>query len=174
MAKTDYYIQDNSDIEDKKLEAAKGLYASGNFAGALKLYLDMVNTSYSYKLYYEIGRCYYKLNDIDNAELYFTRSISLEGYKNPSYIFLGNIFHKRQDIEKAIENWALAFSYKPDDEAVCLNLATSYFTKDMKFQSIFFYESKKALKVFKTLAMIFIKKRNVQLQLMTKKQLFKR
>lgn len=140
MANSDYYIQDNSDIEDKKLEAAKGLYASGNFAGALKLYLDMVNTSYSYKLYYEIGRCYYKLNDIDNAELFFTRSVSLENYKNPSYTFLGNIYHRRQIIEKAIENWALAFSYKPDDEAVCLNLATSYFSKDMKFQSIFFYE----------------------------------
>ena len=140
MSNSDYYIQDNSDIEDKKLEAAKGLYSAGNFAGALKLYLDMVNTSYSYKLYYEIGRCYYKLNDLDNAELYFTRSVSLEQYKNPSYTFLGNIFHKRQNVEKAIENWAIAFSYKPDDEAVCLNLATSYFTKDMKFQSIFFYE----------------------------------
>ena len=76
MAKSDYYIQDNSDIEDKKLEAAKGLYQSGNYSGALKLYLDMVNTSYSYKLYYEIGRCYYKLNDYDNAELHFIRSIS--------------------------------------------------------------------------------------------------
>ncbi len=140
MANSDYYIQDNSDIEDAKLEAAKGLYAAGNYAGALKLYLDMVNTSYSYKLYYEIGRCYYKLNDLENAELYFTRSTNLEHYKNPSYTFLGNIFHKLQNIEKAIENWAIAFSYKPDDEAVCLNLATSYFSKDMKFQSIFFYE----------------------------------
>ncbi len=140
MSMSDYYIQDNSDIENKKLEAAQGLYASGNYAGALKLYLDMVNTSYSYKLYYEIGRCYYKLNDIDNAELYFTHSISLDDCKNPSYTFLGNIFHKRGNIEKAIENWTLAFSYKPDDEAICLNLATSYFTKDMKFQSIFFYE----------------------------------
>lgn len=140
MATSDYYIQDNSDIEIKKLEAAKGLYAAGNFSGALKLYLDMVNTSYSYKLYYEIGRCYYKLGDLDNAELYFSRSVSLESFKNPSYTFLGNICHKRQDITKAIENWIRAFSYKPDDEAVCLNLATSYFSKDMKFQSISFYE----------------------------------
>ena len=55
MATSDYYIQDNSDIEDKKLEAAKGLYLAGNYSGALKLYLDMVNTSYSHKLHYEIG-----------------------------------------------------------------------------------------------------------------------
>lgn len=140
MATSDYYIQDNSDIEEKKLEAAKGLYQVGNYSGALKLYLDMVNTSYSYKLNYEIGRCYYKLNDYDNAELYFLRSVSLENYKNPSYVFLGNIFYKKQEISKAIEYWCTSYSYKPDDESVCLNLATSYFSKDMKFQSVIFYE----------------------------------
>ena len=140
MATSDYYIQDNSDIEEKKLEAAKGLYQSGNYAGALKLYLDMVNTSISFKLYYEIGRCYYKLADYDNALTYFTRSIGLESHKNPSYVFLGNIYYKQQEYSAAIENWILAYSFKPDDEAVCLNLATSYFSKDMKFQSVIYYE----------------------------------
>ena len=135
-----YFIQDNTDIEKQKFDVAKGLYSSGNYSGALKIYLDMVNTSYSHKLHYEIGRCYYKLNDFDNAELYFTHSIGLESIKNPSYVFLGNIFYKRQDLYKAIEFWSQAYSYKPDDESVCLNLATSYFTKDMKFQSMYFYE----------------------------------
>lgn len=140
MANSDYYIQDNSNIEEAKLEAAKELYNAGKFSEALKLYLDMGNASYSYKIHYEIGRCYYKLNDMINAELYFSRSVSLQSYKNPSYTFLGNIYHKNQNIEKAIENWTIAFSQKPNDENVCLNLATSYFSKDMKFQSIFFYE----------------------------------
>ena len=111
MASSDYYIQDNSDIEDKKLEAAKGLYQSGNYSGALKLYLDMVNTSYSYKLHYEIGRCYYKMNDFDNALLYFNNSVSLESHKNPSYIFLGNIYYKQQNTSKAIECWCVAHSF---------------------------------------------------------------
>lgn len=140
MSESNYYIEDNSDIEDTKLEAARRLYSEGNYAVALKLYLDMVNTSYSYKLHYEIGRCYYKLNDIDQAELYFQRSISLEDIKNPSYVFLGNIFFKKSDVQKAIEYWTISYSYKPDDEAVCLNLATSYFSKDMKFQSVYYYE----------------------------------
>ena len=140
MGTSDYYILDNSDIEVRKLEAAKGLYQSGNFSGALKLYLDMVNTSFSYKLYYDIGRCYYKMNDFQLAENYFLKSVNLEEYKNPSYQFLGNIYHKRQDLVKAIEYWMVSFSYKPDDENVCLNLASSYFIKEMKFQSMFFYE----------------------------------
>lgn len=140
MVSSNYYIQDNSDIETKKLEAARGLYKSGNYSAALKLYLDLVNTSYSYLLYYDIGRCYYKLNDIDNAIIYFSRSIELETAKNPSYVFLGSIYQKTQETQKAIENWITYFSYKPDDESVCLNLATSYFSKDMKFQSIFYYD----------------------------------
>ena len=140
MASSDYYIQDNADIETQKSEAAKSLYQAGDYTGALKLYLDMLNTNYSYKLCYEIGRCYYKLEDMTNAESYFTSSISLEEYKNPSYLYLGNIFYRKQDINKAIEYWITSYSYKPDDESVCLNLATSYFSRDMKFYSVYFYE----------------------------------
>ena len=100
----------------------------------------MLNMSTSFKLYYEIGRCYYKLNDLLPAEEYFKKSIGLESFKNPSYLYLGNIFYKREDLKNAIENWVSAYAYKPDDEAVCLNLATSYFSKNMKFQSVFYYE----------------------------------
>ena len=147
MASSDYYIIDNSDIENKKLEAAKNHYSKGDYSSALKLYLTMLNTSISYKLYYEIGRCYYKLNDLLAAEEYFKKSIGLESLKNQSYLYLGNIYYKREDIKNAIENWASAYAYKPDDESVCLNLATSYFSKKMNFQSVFYY--KKYLKYAK-------------------------
>lgn len=140
MVSSDYYIQDNSDLEYKTLEAAKNLYNEGRYSEALRLYSGMLNTSLSFKLYYEIGRCYYKLNDLLPAEEYFKKSIGLEGFKNPSYLYLGNIYYKRSDLKNAIENWAGAYAYKPDDEAVCLNLATSYFSKGMKFQSVFYYE----------------------------------
>ena len=140
MVSSDYYIQDNSDLETKTLEAAKVHYNNGKYNEALKLYLGMLNTSISYKLYYEIGRCYYKLNDFLPAEEYFKKSIALESLKNSSYLYLGNIYYKRMDLKNAIENWAGAYANKPDDEAVCLNLATSYFSKGMKFQSVFYYE----------------------------------
>ena len=140
MVSSDYYIVDNSDLENKRLEAAKNHYSKGDYSSALRLYLDMLNMSTSFKLYYEIGRCFYKLNDLLPAEEYFKKSISLESFKNPSYLYLGNIFYKREDLKNAIENWVSAYAYKPDDEAVCLNLATSYFSKNMKFQSVFYYD----------------------------------
>lgn len=140
MVSSDYYIQDNSDIENKKLDAAKGLYQKGDYRAALNLYLGMLNMNISYKLYYEIGRCYYKLGELLPAEEYFKKSIGLEDFKNSSYLYLGNLHYRRQDLNKAIENWIKAYAYRPDDEAVCLNLATSYFSKGMKFQSVFYYE----------------------------------
>ena len=91
MVSSNYYVVDNSDIENKKLEAAKNLYIKGDYSGALKLYLDMLNTSISYKLYYEIGRCYYKQNDFLAAEEYFKKSIAIESFRNQSYLYLGKI-----------------------------------------------------------------------------------
>lgn len=140
MVSSDFYVEDNSDVEKKTLEAAKKHYQNGKYSEALKLYLSLLNASFSYKLYYEIGRCYYKLNDLLPAEEYFKKSIALEGFKNPSFLYLGNLYYRRTDLKNAIENWISAYAYKPDDEAVCLNLATSYFSKGMKFQSVFYYE----------------------------------
>ena len=140
MTNSDFYIQDNSNIEETKLSAAKKHYTAERYSDALKLYLDIANTSASYKIYYEIGRCYYKMNELTKAKEYFKNSISLDQHKNPSYLFLGNIYYKTEQTDKAIENWIIAHSHKPDDEAVCLNLATSYFSKNMRFQSLFFYE----------------------------------
>lgn len=140
MVSSDYYIVDNSDIETKTLEAAKNHFSKKDYKSALKLYLSLLNTSISYKLYSDIGMCYYKLNEDLPAEEYFKKSIALEFLKNPSYLYLGNLYYKRQDIKKAIEYWVNAYAYKPDDAAVCLNLATSYFSKGMQFQSVFYYE----------------------------------
>lgn len=140
MGKSDYYIQDNADIKTQKTNAAMSLYQSGDYKGALRLYLDMQNTDASSELYYEIGRCYYKLNDFDNAELYFTNSVSMDSVKNKSFIYLGSIFYKKQDLTNAIENWITSYSYKPDNENVCLNLASAYYSKNMRFYARFYYE----------------------------------
>jgi tetratricopeptide (TPR) repeat protein len=113
---------------------------SGDYGAALNLYLSLVNTNISYKLYHRIAKCYYKMGDIKNAEENFLQSINLEKGENPSYIYLGNIAYKQENIRSAIYYWACAFAYKPDDDTVCLNLATSYFSCGMKFQSVYYYE----------------------------------
>lgn len=140
MVSSEYYVADNSNMEEKKLEAAKNHYKTGNYPAALKLYLSLLNTSLSYKLYYRIGKCYFKMGEFSQAEEYFKKSVDLESVVNPSYIFLGNIYYKKEDLKNAIYYWANAFAYKPEDENISLNLATSYFSKGMKFQSVFYYD----------------------------------
>ena len=140
MISSDYYIEDNSDMENKKLEAARNHYMNGDYQAALNLYLSLVNANISYKLYHRIAKCYYKMGDYKNAEENFLNSVKLEKADNPSYMYLGNISYRREDIRSAIYYWACAFAYKPDDDIVCLNLATSYFSCGMKFQSVFYYE----------------------------------
>ena len=134
------YTQDNSDVESQKLNAAKNLYRSGDYAGALNIYLDLSSASFSHKLYHEIGRCYYRLNDIESAEKNLLQSIKLESKKNPAYYLLGNLYKKQNDINHAIEYWMGAYAYRPDDTAATLNLATSYSSKNMKPESMHFYE----------------------------------
>ena len=45
MVSSDYYIVDNSNMEDKKLEAARNHYMNGDYQAALKLYLSLINTN---------------------------------------------------------------------------------------------------------------------------------
>lgn len=140
MNHSSYYMADNADIESEKQIAAKNLFQAGDYNGALKVYLDMLKTSgISYKLYYDIGRCYYRIGNIDEAENYFKNSIMIENTKNLSYIYLGNIEFHKDNLSNAIEYWMFASVHNPDDENICRNLATSYFTKDMKFQSALYY-----------------------------------
>ncbi len=140
MVSSNFYMADNSDIETKKIEAARSHYQAGDYSAALRLYLSMINSSISYKLYHRIGKCYYKMNDIKSAKEYFQKSVDLESAKNPSYLYLANIYYKEEDLKNAIYCWACVFAYKPEDENVCLNLATSYFSRGMKFQSVYYYE----------------------------------
>ena len=41
MGSSDYYIADNSDMENKKLEAARNHYTNGDYQAALKLLAKM-------------------------------------------------------------------------------------------------------------------------------------
>ena len=102
MVSSDYHIADNSDMENKKLEAARNHYMNGDYQSALNLYLSLVNANISYKLYHRIAKCYYKMGDMKNAEENFRRSVNLEKGENPSYMYLGNIAYKNEDIRNAI------------------------------------------------------------------------
>ena len=135
-----FYIRDNEDVENDKPKIAKSLFAKGDYSGALKIYLDIASASFSHKIFCEIGKCYYKLKNFDDAKVNFEHSISLEPARNISYLYLGNIYSLQNKTELAIENWITFFSFKPEESSVSLNLARAYLNKNMKFLSDLFFE----------------------------------
>lgn len=135
-----YSVEDNADIETSIINAAKKHFKEGNYDAALKLYLGLLKTSASSKLYLDVGICFYKKGDFDSAIEYLTQSSQLDITNSLAFSYLGNSYFRKLDANKAIENWAIARSISPKDEFVCLNLAIAYFAKNMIYESILYYD----------------------------------
>lgn len=135
-----YSVEDNSDIEKSVVDAAKKHFKDGNYDSAIKLYLGLLKTSASARLYFDVGLCYYKKSDYDSAIEYLTMAANLDIRNSFAYSYLGNCYFKKLDAKNAIENWTIARSLSPKDEFVCLNLAMAYFVKGMSYESVFYYQ----------------------------------
>ena len=135
-----YIVEDNSDIEKSVIDAARKHFKDGNYDFAIKLYLGLLKTSASARLYFDVGLCYYKKSDYDSAIEYLTMAGNLDIRNSSAYSYLGNCYFRKLDAKNAIENWTIARSISPKDEFVCLNLAMAYFVKGMSYESVFYYQ----------------------------------
>lgn len=135
-----YHVQDNSDIEDKTLSAAQRQYEEGNFREALKLFLSSAHLTSDPDTYLEIGNCYYMLNEPSEAIEYWNRAIGLNPKCAKAYSNMGNLYYKLGQTEKAISFWTVALISKPEDSQTCLNLAIAFNQKEMRFESIKYFE----------------------------------
>ena len=135
-----YSVEDNADIETSIINAAKKHFKEGNYNAALKLYLGLLKTSASSKLYLDVGICFYKKGDFDSAIEYLNQSSQLDITNSLAFSYLGNCYFRKLNANKAIENWTIARSISPKDEFVCLNLAIAYFAKNMLYESVFYYD----------------------------------
>lgn len=134
-----YSVEDNSDIEQSVIDAARKHFKDGNYDSAIKLYLGLLKTSASARLYFDVGLCYYKKSDYDTAIEYLTMASNLDIRNSSAYSYMGNCYFRKLDAKNAIENWTIARSISPKDEFVCLNLAMAYFVKGMSYESVFYY-----------------------------------
>lgn len=135
-----YHVQDNSDIEVNVLSAARSYYAQGNYSEALKLLLDTTNKTVNAEILIDIGNCYYMLNGQKEALEYWNKAIELDPKNAKAYTNLGNLHYKNNQIEMAISYWLVALITKPEDSKTSLNLAVAFDKKDMRFESIKYFE----------------------------------
>jgi len=136
----EYHFQDNSDVEGSVITAARKHYDSGNYNEALKLLLGTAHKTSDSEIYVEIGSCYYMLDKPLEAADYWNKAIKLDPKNSKPYANLGNLNYKNGNIEKAISLWLVALISKPEDANVCLNLAIAFNQKNMRFESIKYFE----------------------------------
>lgn len=137
---TQYHVQDNSDVEGNIASAALKHYEQGNYKEALKLFLEVVHTSTGADIYIDIGSCFYMMNEHKEALEYWNKAIQLDPKNSKSYTNIGNLYYKNGQVEMAISFWLVALISRPEDADTCLNLAIAFDKKDMRFESIKYFE----------------------------------
>lgn len=57
-----------------RFDQANRLYEEGKFSGALELYREIEKTEPHWKLFYNMGNCYYKSNELIRAKIYYLKA----------------------------------------------------------------------------------------------------
>lgn len=135
-----FHLQDNSDFEGSVISAAKNHYLQGNYNDALKLLLDASNTNADSEIYTDIGNCYYMLDGHQEALDYWNKAIALNPKNSKPYSNIGNMYYKNGAREMAISFWMVALISRPEDANTNLNLAIAFNEKNMRFESIKYFE----------------------------------
>lgn len=138
--KQQYHVQDNSNVEENVLAAAQKHYELGNYNEALKLLLDATTRNSSSEIFVEIGSCYYMQGGHKEALDYWNKAIKLDSKNSKAYANIGNLHYKNDQIEMAISFWLVALISRPEDANTCLNLAIAFDKKNMRFESIKYFE----------------------------------
>lgn len=138
--KKEYHVQDNSDTEEAVMIAAQKNYDVKNYQEALKLFLDASMTNNKSEVYVNIGNCYYMLGNQKEALDYWNKAIALDSKNSQAYANIGNLYYKSNQVERAISFWLVALISKPEDASTSLNLAIAFDQKDMRFESIKYFE----------------------------------
>ena len=135
-----FKVQDNSNIEGSTLEAARTHYAEGRYAEALKLLAGVTHTVANAEVYIEIGNCHYMMKNYPLALESWEKAISLDPKSPKAYANIGNLYYKNREVDKAISHWLVALVSRPEDSHTCLNLAVAFNEKNMRFESIKYFE----------------------------------
>jgi tetratricopeptide (TPR) repeat protein len=106
---------------------ANAAYALGNYDSARALFNTFVNTSGSYDLqefkiaHYNIGYCYFKVQNYDQALTWFRKYISFEANSSRKTIYLGDCYNRIGDCYFKKRNYQLAADNYSTSESLGLS-----------------------------------------------------
>jgi tetratricopeptide (TPR) repeat protein len=68
------------ELSGETFDEANRLYEAGKYTEALKTYREIEQQGAHWKLFYNMGNCYYKLNDFVKAKIYYLRAERLKSF----------------------------------------------------------------------------------------------
>ena len=97
---------------------------SGDTTSAEKYILMAIDKNPSNDtLMVSVGDFYYKINQIDKAKAMYEKAITANSNSVDAYLALGEIYTKKEDWDKALENWNAAMKLQPNNPAIPNNIA---------------------------------------------------
>jgi tetratricopeptide (TPR) repeat protein len=69
-------------LSNEDFRTANQLYEEGKYAEALSIYHSIESGGIHWKLYYNIGNCYYKLNKFVKAKIYYLKAQKVEAFND--------------------------------------------------------------------------------------------
>lgn len=68
-------------MSEDQFSEANRLYESGNYSGALAIYLKIQESGGHWRLYYNTGNSYFKLNQLVKAKIYYLKALRLAPFE---------------------------------------------------------------------------------------------
>jgi tetratricopeptide (TPR) repeat protein len=68
-------------LSTERFEEANRLYEEEDYPAALDIYHEIEKNGAHWKLYYNIGNCYYKVNELVRAKIYYLKARRLEPFE---------------------------------------------------------------------------------------------
>jgi peptidoglycan-associated lipoprotein len=115
--------------QSRRLERADRAFDAGEYHEAIGLYRDAYSAindrDLRTEIIFRIAKCYMKVSDIRQTEIWFRRAIS-RSYSDPEvYWYYGEALKMIENYEEAIENYKIFQSLVPDDPRAEIGIRSS-------------------------------------------------
>jgi len=101
---------------ETKILALNELYDQGDFEGVIEEANDYLDTHpNAYMVLSQLGWAHLKIHELDKADMYFNRAITIEPTWDNAYVGLGVLCREKGDTEGARKNYLKAISIVPDN-----------------------------------------------------------
>lgn len=129
---------ENTVSDERKKDDARKLYDKGDYAGAIKILNDVVDSGFFNTSERELrARCFYKLNDYKNALKDVEVTINLRQKGTPATVFnlQGDIYVQLIDYAKAVESYTKVIEIDPKNIEAYGNRGYAYSKLSKKAES---------------------------------------